>query len=181
MSQVESIESLKSGWQFQTCSILTHSWCWGSSKYDATTSFRAKEAVVLLQCGLWNNLVSKESPPFLEDHRIHYRVQKDVSIPLNALGYLLRFILIKLGLCFLNVTRMPDFVSSSDFAFAVFAAVVLFGEPVRWETTLQLIIDVLISNGRPCESVATIPYPHLPVLACNMDLLWMSEAPMPRY
>jgi len=61
-----------------------------------------------------------------------------------------------------------------------FEAIILFGEPVRWETSLQLIIDVLVSNGRPWETVKEIPYPHIPVLACNMDLIWMSEAPMPR-
>lgn len=60
-------------------------------------------------------------------------------------------------------------------------AVVLLGEPVRWETSLQLIIDVLLSNGMPGMAVKEIPYPHLPVLACNMDLLWMAEACMPRF
>uniref|UniRef100_A0A8C9LC47 Haloacid dehalogenase-like hydrolase domain-containing 5 n=1 Tax=Pavo cristatus TaxID=9049 RepID=A0A8C9LC47_PAVCR len=57
--------------------------------------------------------------------------------------------------------------------------VVLFGEPVRWETSLQLITDVLLSNGNPGAEPEGIPYPHLPVLACNMDLLWMAEAKMP--
>lgn len=60
-------------------------------------------------------------------------------------------------------------------------AVILFGEPVRWETNLQLITDVLLSNGLPNRSPREIPYPHLPILACNMDLLWMSEACMPRF
>uniref|UniRef100_A0A8B9NGW5 Haloacid dehalogenase-like hydrolase domain-containing 5 n=1 Tax=Accipiter nisus TaxID=211598 RepID=A0A8B9NGW5_9AVES len=59
--------------------------------------------------------------------------------------------------------------------------VILFGEPVRWETSLQLIIDVLLSNGNPGAELQDIPYPHLPVLACNMDLLWMAEAQMPRF
>jgi len=59
-------------------------------------------------------------------------------------------------------------------------AVLLLGDPVRWETNLQLIIDVLISNGRPSEVVTNIPYPHIPVFACNTDLVWMSEAPIPR-
>ncbi|XP_059150490.1 haloacid dehalogenase-like hydrolase domain-containing 5 [Physella acuta] len=59
-------------------------------------------------------------------------------------------------------------------------AVILFGEPVRWETPLQLIIDVLLTNGKPCDDVPDIPYPHIPVLACNMDLLWMSEYKVPR-
>ncbi|XP_076363026.1 haloacid dehalogenase-like hydrolase domain-containing 5 isoform X2 [Tachypleus tridentatus] len=54
-------------------------------------------------------------------------------------------------------------------------------EPVRWETSLQLILDVLMSNGLPCETLPTAPYPHLPLLACNMDLQWMAEACMPRF
>lgn len=42
-------------------------------------------------------------------------------------------------------------------------------------------MDVLLSNGNPGTGLATAPYPHLPVLASNMDLLWMAEAKMPRY
>jgi HAD superfamily hydrolase (TIGR01456 family) len=60
-------------------------------------------------------------------------------------------------------------------------AVVLFGEPVRWETSLQLLIDVLLSDGRPSSAPEVISHPHLPVLACNMDLQWMAEAVMPRF
>uniref|UniRef100_A0A8C3QGR9 Haloacid dehalogenase-like hydrolase domain-containing 5 n=1 Tax=Cyanoderma ruficeps TaxID=181631 RepID=A0A8C3QGR9_9PASS len=61
------------------------------------------------------------------------------------------------------------------------AGVILFGEPVRWETSLQLITDVLLSNGNPGAELQEVPYPHLPILACNMDLLWMAEAKMPRF
>jgi len=60
-------------------------------------------------------------------------------------------------------------------------AVVLFGEPIRWETSLQLLIDVLMSDGHPSSNPTTIPHPHLPILACNMDLQWMAEAVMPRF
>lgn len=60
-------------------------------------------------------------------------------------------------------------------------AIVLFGEPVRWETSLQLLVDVLITSGTPSVEPTPVPYPHLPVLACNMDLQWMAEAPMPRF
>jgi len=60
-------------------------------------------------------------------------------------------------------------------------AVVLFGEPVRWETNLQLIIDILLTHGRLTDPVSELNDGHLPVLACNMDLLWMSESHMPRY
>lgn len=59
-------------------------------------------------------------------------------------------------------------------------ALLLLGEPNRWETGLQLLLDVLISNGQPSNVPETLPYPHLPILASNADLVWMSEAPMPR-
>lgn len=61
------------------------------------------------------------------------------------------------------------------------AAVILFGEPIRWETNLQLIVDILLTNGNPDNSWSSMQYPHIPVLACNMDLLWMAEAKNPRY
>ncbi|KAJ7997620.1 hypothetical protein DPEC_G00214020 [Dallia pectoralis] len=60
-------------------------------------------------------------------------------------------------------------------------AIILFGEPVRWETNLQLIMDVLLTNGRPGNVLTSLQYPHLPVLACNMDLMWMAEAKNPRF
>jgi len=60
-------------------------------------------------------------------------------------------------------------------------AVILFGEPIRWETNIQLIIDVLLTNGKPGNALGPLQYPHIPVLACNMDLLWMAEAKNPRY
>lgn len=58
--------------------------------------------------------------------------------------------------------------------------VVLFGEPIRWETNLQLIIDILLTNGNLSSVHQTQKMPHLPLLACNMDLMWMAEAQSPR-
>jgi ribonucleotide monophosphatase NagD (HAD superfamily) len=46
---------------------------------------------------------------------------------------------------------------------------------------MKLLIDVLISDGKPSSAPASIANPHLPVLACNMDLQWMAEAVMPRF
>ncbi|XP_054888555.1 haloacid dehalogenase-like hydrolase domain-containing 5 [Poeciliopsis prolifica] len=60
-------------------------------------------------------------------------------------------------------------------------AIILFGEPIRWETNLQLIVDVLLTNGNPGSLWSSTQYPHIPVLACNMDLLWMAEAKNPRF
>lgn len=53
-------------------------------------------------------------------------------------------------------------------------------EPAEWDSALQLIIDVLMTNGKLLDPPAKLPYPHIPLLACNMDLQWMAEAWMPR-
>lgn len=59
-------------------------------------------------------------------------------------------------------------------------AVILFGEPIRWESNLQLLVDVLLTNGNPGRAYDPQLWGQLPVLACNTDLLWMAEAPSPR-
>uniref|UniRef100_A0A8C5TY58 Haloacid dehalogenase-like hydrolase domain-containing 5 n=1 Tax=Malurus cyaneus samueli TaxID=2593467 RepID=A0A8C5TY58_9PASS len=71
--------------------------------------------------------------------------------------------------------RRPSILVSAHFS------VVLFGEPVRWETSLQLIIDVLLTSGYPGNPYGQENYPHIPVLACNMDLMWVAEAQSPRF
>uniref|UniRef100_A0A8D0DAU6 Uncharacterized protein n=1 Tax=Sander lucioperca TaxID=283035 RepID=A0A8D0DAU6_SANLU len=76
------------------------------------------------------------------------------------------------NLCFL-------FQSSPLQTFPQIEAIILFGEPIRWETNLQLLIDVLLTNGSPAGMHA-LAASQLPVLACNIDLTWMAEAPSPR-
>uniref|UniRef100_A0A8B9G848 Haloacid dehalogenase-like hydrolase domain-containing 5 n=1 Tax=Amazona collaria TaxID=241587 RepID=A0A8B9G848_9PSIT len=76
--------------------------------------------------------------------------------------------------------RRPNVLVSVDLCFQVLS-VVLFGEPVRWETNLQLIIDVLLTSGYPGNPYHRENYPHIPVLACNMDLMWVAEAQSPRF
>ena len=44
----------------------------------------------------------------------------------------------------------------------------------------QLILDVLLTNGHPALPLPSIPRPHLPVIACNADLLWAAQAPLSR-
>ncbi|XP_074839869.1 haloacid dehalogenase-like hydrolase domain-containing 5 [Carettochelys insculpta] len=78
-------------------------------------------------------------------------------------------------------SRRPKELPPLTTDFPTIEGVILFGEPVRWETSLQLIIDILLSNGNPGTELAAVPYPHIPVLACNMDLLWMAEAKRPRF
>ncbi|XP_061213840.1 haloacid dehalogenase-like hydrolase domain-containing 5 isoform X2 [Neopsephotus bourkii] len=76
--------------------------------------------------------------------------------------------------------RRPNALSPSAVELPKIEAVVLFGEPVRWETNLQLIIDVLLTSGYPGNPYHHENYPHIPVLACNMDLMWVAEAQSPR-
>ncbi|XP_069862198.1 haloacid dehalogenase-like hydrolase domain-containing 5 isoform X2 [Dipodomys merriami] len=80
-----------------------------------------------------------------------------------------------------DLERRPKTMPPQKSDFPAIEGVLLLGEPVRWETSLQLIMDVLLSNGSPGADPPRVPYPHLPVLASNMDLLWMAEAKMPRF
>ncbi|XP_069544058.1 haloacid dehalogenase-like hydrolase domain-containing 5 [Brachyistius frenatus] len=77
--------------------------------------------------------------------------------------------------------RKPTSPSSPLQSLPQIQAIILFGEPIRWETNLQLLMDVLLTNGRPGCEYDTQLSTQLPVLACNMDLLWMAEAPSPRF
>lgn len=60
-------------------------------------------------------------------------------------------------------------------------AILLLGEPVRWETHLQLIIDILVTNGNLLSIPQSLCKKRIPVIAANTDLIYMSEVPLPRY
>ncbi|XP_056122463.1 haloacid dehalogenase-like hydrolase domain-containing 5 [Rhinichthys klamathensis goyatoka] len=78
--------------------------------------------------------------------------------------------------------RRPKLPSSPVVNLPRVEAVVLFGEPIRWETNLQLIVDVLLTSGNLSGSYESRhTHTHLPLLACNMDLVWMAEAHSPRF
>lgn len=80
--------------------------------------------------------------------------------------------------------RWPDRELANDEDFPKIEAVVLLGEPVRWETNLQLIIDVIRTHGRPAKAASPDSedeHDQLPVLAVNLDLLWMAKAAQPRF
>jgi HAD superfamily hydrolase (TIGR01456 family) len=68
-----------------------------------------------------------------------------------------------------------------DAEFSPIETVVLLGEPVRWETNLQLLLDILLTNGDPRNVRSDYPDPHIPVMACNMDLQWRFTAEIPRF
>lgn len=66
--------------------------------------------------------------------------------------------------------------------FPTIEAVLLLAEPTHWEANLQLLIDLLLSEGKPTKAPADPKrVPQLPVIACNMDLQFMAEACMPRF
>ncbi|KAK0170358.1 hypothetical protein PV328_010929 [Microctonus aethiopoides] len=82
---------------------------------------------------------------------------------------------------YVNKDRRDPTCGPIDKNFPTIEGIVMLSEPINWETPLQLMVDLLMTNGMPSELPKTIPYPHIPLLACNMDLLWVSEAPIPRY
>ncbi|XP_076245744.1 haloacid dehalogenase-like hydrolase domain-containing 5 [Calliopsis andreniformis] len=85
------------------------------------------------------------------------------------------------SLDYVNMEKRNPQCGPIDPNFPIIEGIVLFSEPISWETPLQLMVDLLLTNGMPTGLSSTIPYPHIPILACNMDLLWVSEAPIPRY
>lgn len=72
----------------------------------------------------------------------------------------------------------PDFVNKE---FPLVEVVLLFGEPKHWESVVQIVVDVLTTNGNPDNQPATRQEKHLPVIACNMDLTFMERCHMPRF
>lgn len=61
-------------------------------------------------------------------------------------------------------------------------AIVLLGEPIHWETSLQLITDILLTHGNPrVTSSSNNVGAHLPVIACNKDLVFKAVADLPRF
>ena len=85
------------------------------------------------------------------------------------------------SLDYVNKDKRVSTCGPVDPNFPTIEGIVLLSEPTQWETPLQLIVDLLVTNGMPNHNPTNVPYPHIPVLACNMDLLWVSEAPIPRY
>jgi ribonucleotide monophosphatase NagD (HAD superfamily) len=72
-------------------------------------------------------------------------------------------------------------------AFNPIEVILLLGEPTHWESSLQIILDVLMTNGDPRVDInnedkfTKTPFPHIPVIACNKDLTFKGKAPLPRF
>ena len=81
---------------------------------------------------------------------------------------------------FFKPTFIPQPSKYTTETLPIIDAVVLMGEPTNWETNLQLIIDILMTNGSLSNDTSGYGEQRVPVLACNMDLQWMSEFSQPR-
>ncbi|XP_007517262.1 haloacid dehalogenase-like hydrolase domain-containing 5 isoform X1 [Erinaceus europaeus] len=152
---------------------------------------KAQELSALLDCEvLPDQVILSHSPLKLFSQYHNRRMLVSGQGPLvenaRALGFQKVVTVEELRVAFpvldmVDLERRPKTTPPPRNDFPAIEGVLLLGEPVRWETSLQLIMDVLLSNGDPGADLAVPPDPHLPVLASNMDLLWMAEAKMPRF
>jgi len=58
--------------------------------------------------------------------------------------------------------------------------IIICGEPKQWETPLQLLIDLLLTNGKPADGNRRQFCQTLPVVICNPDLQYMARSSFPR-
>ncbi|KAL8611311.1 hypothetical protein ACOMHN_013742 [Nucella lapillus] len=60
--------------------------------------------------------------------------------------------------------------------------VLMIGEPTHWESSLQLLLDLLLTEGKPTQAPPDVHnVPQITLIACSMDLVFMAEACMPRF
>ncbi|CAF1188561.1 unnamed protein product [Rotaria sordida] len=84
----------------------------------------------------------------------------------------------RIKLC--EMIKNQDLIHSKDFR--PIDAVVLLGEPIHWETSLQLITDILLNHGNPNDAAnSTGIGPHIPIIACNKDLVFRAFADIARF
>ena len=70
-----------------------------------------------------------------------------------------------------------------EFDSFLYPAIVLLGEPVQWERSLQVITDLLLTNGNPgaIPKDTNVDQDHIPIIACNRDLVFKAAADLPRF
>lgn len=59
-------------------------------------------------------------------------------------------------------------------------SVVICGEPNQWETPLQILVDLLLTSGKPAAGHQRQFRQTLPVVICNPDLQYMARSCFPR-
>ncbi|CAF4235577.1 unnamed protein product [Rotaria sordida] len=59
----------------------------------------------------------------------------------------------------------------------------LLGEPIQWERSLQVIIDLFLTDGNSAivPSDSNTDHEHIPIIACNRDLVFKAAANLPRF
>nr|XP_022300557.1 haloacid dehalogenase-like hydrolase domain-containing 5 isoform X2 [Crassostrea virginica] len=81
-----------------------------------------------------------------------------------------------------NRKRVANGTYQDDLSFPRVEAILMIGEPKLWETNLQLLIDLLLTEGKPTKAPSSVmSIKQLPIIACNMDLVFMDRACMPRF
>ncbi|CAF4865347.1 unnamed protein product [Rotaria sp. Silwood1] len=70
-----------------------------------------------------------------------------------------------------------------DENFRSIEAIVLLGEPTHWERSLQVLIDLLLTDGNPAivPDDSNTKHDHIPIIACNRDLVFKAAADLPRF
>ncbi|CAF3187615.1 unnamed protein product [Rotaria sp. Silwood2] len=87
----------------------------------------------------------------------------------------------------MNRFRLSKMISTQGFVhdenFRPIDAIVLLGEPIQWERSLQVIIDLLLTDGNPAiiPDGSNTEHDHIPIIACNRDLVFKTAADIPRF
>ncbi|KAK3103432.1 hypothetical protein FSP39_019163 [Pinctada imbricata] len=81
-----------------------------------------------------------------------------------------------------NRLKVASGTYTDDHSFPRVEAILMIGEPKLWESNLQLLIDLLLTEGKPTYAPRNVQrVRQLPIIACNMDLVFMHKACMPRF
>ncbi|CAF3662948.1 unnamed protein product [Rotaria sp. Silwood1] len=87
----------------------------------------------------------------------------------------------------MNRVRLSEMISTQglvhDENFRPIEAIVLLGEPTHWERSLQVLIDLLLTDGNPAivPDDSNTKHDHIPIIACNRDLVFKAAADLPRF
>ncbi|CAF2916597.1 unnamed protein product [Rotaria sp. Silwood2] len=87
----------------------------------------------------------------------------------------------------MNRVRLSEMIRTQglvhDEHFRPIEAIVLLGEPIQWERSLQVIIDLLLTDGNTgvVSSDSNTFHDHILIIACNRDLVFKAAAGLPRF
>ncbi|KAL7670162.1 hypothetical protein ACOME3_005105 [Neoechinorhynchus agilis] len=70
-------------------------------------------------------------------------------------------------------------LTGEEKSFDIIKCIFMMGATIRWERTLQVLMDVIVGEGNPYKCLID-PHP-IPIIACDCDQLWQGAAPTPRF